>query len=674
MPSTRVVRSACPLDCPDTCSLQITTDGDEIVRVDGDRRNPVTAGFICAKVRNLARHVHSDERILRPAFRDGPRGSGSFVDVSWDEALDRIAGTLAEVRDTRGGEAILPLSYGGSNGDLSQDTTDARLFRRLGASRLARTVCAAPTTAARTGMFGSMPGVAYEDVAEARLVVLWGVNPSATGIHLVPWIREAQKRGARLVVVDPRRIPLAAGADLHLAVRPGTDLPVALSLLRWLFHNDGADRDFLARATTGADELERRAEPWTLERAAATSGVPASDLETLARWWRDTAPALVRCGWGQERNRNGGSSSAAILALPVVAGKMGVRGGGWSASNSGAWKHGPLSLGHPSIEAEPEPQTRVVNMNRVGRALLDAEPPIAALFVYNCNPMMTLPDQERVRRGLARDDLFTVAFDAVWTDTARMADVVLPATTFVEHREIRRGYGAFVLQDAAPVIPPVGEARSNVDVFADLVRRLGLEVPGEATTADALADELLGTPQTRRLAEELTEDPFIAVPDCGTRSVQMVDVRPGTPDGRIHLVPAHLDAEAPGGLFAYREDPGTAGAPLALVSPADRHLVTSTFGQLRTAPGAVDVHPDDARARGIENGDRVRLHNELGEVVCRARVTDAVRPGVLCLIKGLWARHTENGATSNALVPDTLTDLAGGACFNDARVEIERLD
>jgi len=666
----RHLESACPLDCPDACSLDVTVADGRVVAVGGSERNPVTGGYICAKVRRYPEHMYGPSRLLHPAVRAGRKGAGEFRPVSWDEALDLVARRLVEVRDGRGGEGILPLSYGGSNGYLSQDTTDARLFHRLGASRLLRTVCAAPSGRAAMGLYGKMPGIAYPDYAHAKLVVVWGMNPSVSGIHLVPYILEAQRRGAKLVVVDPRRTRLAERADLHLAPRPGTDLPIALSVIRWLFAEGRADRRFLAEHAHGADELARRAEPWTFDRAAAESGVEAVDLETFARTYADASPAALRCGWGPERNRNGGSAIAAILALPAVAGKFGVRGGGYTLSNSGAWKE----IDGLAAARAPEPATRAVNMNRLGAALAErGQGSVDLLFVYDANPLMTLPDQERVRGGLEREDLFTVVFDPVLTDTARYADVVLPAATFLERTELSRGYGAIVLQRAEAVVPAHGEARPNHEVFAELCRRTGVARPDDPETAEEIERALLASsPRGERLAADLGRDRIAYLPE-GPAPVSFVDAFPRTPDRRIHLVPEPLDAETPHGLYHYQPDPSGSAFPLALISPATDRTISSTLGELHRADVPIALHPDDAAPRGLRDGDRVRVYNNLGAVRCRVRVDESLRPGVAFLPKGLWSHHTESGTTANALAPDTLTDLAGGACFNDARVEVERL-
>lgn len=662
---TELRRSACPLDCPDACSLVVEVDGDRVVSIDGDERNPLTAGFICAKVRNFARHLGCDERLGDPLVRTGPKGAASFAKVSWEVALELVASRLGAVARDHGGEAILPLCYGGSNGALSQDGTDARLFRRLGASRLARTVCAAPSGAAAMGLYGKMPGIALPDYERAALTVLWGCNPSASGIHLVPPLRRAQAAGAKLVVVDPRRTPLARAADLHLAIRPGTDLPVALALARWLFAHDRADLDFLARHAAEVDEFRARAEPWTIERAAAVAEIDGADLERLAQLYADTSPAAIRCGWGPERNRNGGSAIAAVLALPAIAGKFGVRGGGYTMSNGRA-----LALDGEAAIAEPEVATRVVNMNQVGR-LLDAGRAggVHALFVYNCNPLATLPDQNAVRRGLGRGDLFTVVFDQVMTDSARYADVVLPATTFLEHDELRSGYGAMAVQRARPVVRPFGRARPNYAVFAELCARLGLARPDDVSDADDLVEAILAhSALPADTTASLAADDLVTL---ASPRVQFVDEFPRTPDGRIHLVPAELDREAGGQLYRYRDDPGTVAHPLALISPALGRQVSSTFGQLDRRPAALHMHPSDAVARGLTDGARVRVYNDLGEVRCLLAIDGDMRPGVVGLAKGLWAHHTDNGASANALCSDALADLGGGATFNDARVQVD---
>ena len=665
-PPDVTVETACPLDCPDGCSLSVSVRDGRIVEIDGSDRNPSTRGYICAKVRKFDQRIYGDTRVRFPMARRGPKGSGQFARVSWDQAIEAIAQAIERTRETAGAESILPFCYGGSNGLLTQDATDMVFFRRLGASRLLRTVCAAPTGAANMGLYGKMPSVSYLDYPHAKLIVMWGMNPSASGIHALPFIKEAQRNGAALVVIDPRATPLSGTADLHLAVRPGTDLPIALALHRVLFEEGHADLAFLDEHTTGADTLRVRAAEWTIERTADVAGVPASDLRRFADLYAATNPALVRCGWGVERNRNGGSAAAAILALPAVGGKFGVRGGGYAMSNSASW-----GFSRPWLDETPEPPTRAINMNQLGRVLTDPpDPPVNLLFVYNCNPAATMPDQARVLRGLAREDLFTVVFEQVMTDTAHFADVVLPATTFFEGYDFSRAYGPISLQLSRPVIDPVGEARSNADVFADLGRRLGLFDEDEARgELDTLLTILGGLPES--IGDPL-RDTGVATAPWGGAPVQFVDVLPRTADRKAHLCPEALDREAPLGLYGYQADPGTQDFPLALISPASERTVSSTLAELPRPEVKLLLHPDDAGARGISDDDEVRVWNTWGEVICRAQVGAWTRPGTAVLPKGLWRRHTLNGFTANALAPDTLTDLGGGACFNDARVQVAR--
>jgi anaerobic selenocysteine-containing dehydrogenase len=661
-----VVDTACPLDCPDACTLAVTVQRGRVINIDGSRKNPVTDGYICAKVRKFTERVYGHDRLLYPALRRGRKGEGKFKRVPWDEALELIVDRFQAARDRHGAESILPYSYGGSNGLLTQDNLDAQLWRRFGTSRLARTLCAAPTGAANMALYGKMPSVTYEDYPEAALIVLWGVNPSVSGIHLVPHVREAQRRGATLIVVDPRTTPLARMADVHLAVRPGTDVAVALAMHRRLFEQGGADTAFLQAHARGADQLRERADPWTIARAAEVAGVDPAALETMATLYAERSPALIKCGWGLERNRNGGNAAMAVLALPAVGGKFGVRGGGFSMSNSASWGIEPRWIG------TPEPATRVVNMNRLGRALTEYDdPPVDVLFVYNCNPAATAPDQRRVLQGLGRDDLFTVVFEQVMTDTALYADLVLPATTFLEGYDVAKAYGPISMNLARPVIDAVGEARSNADVFGELCGRLGLLADGEPTgELDVMLrvfDRLPGT-----IGADLTAGAQPS-PSFGAKPVQFVNVFPNTVDRKIDLFPATLEASAPEGLYRFQSDPATTRHPLALISPASDRTISSTLAELPRPDVKLLMHPDDAGARGLAEGDLVRVFNDLGEVHCPLAVAPSIRPGTVSLPKGLWRRSTRNGFTATALVPDTLTDLGGGACFNDARVEVASL-
>jgi len=664
-PPESTVSTACPLDCPDACTLDVTVRGGRVTKIDGSTENHITNGYICAKVRRFHERVYGEDRLLYPAVRRGAKGAGQFKRVAWDDALELIAEKFQAARTSGGAETILPLCYGGSNGFLTQDYADAILFRRFATSRLLRTVCAAPTGAANLGLYGKMSSVSYEDVPDAEMIIVWGVNPSVSGIHIMPFIKEARDKGAFIVVIDPRATPLARQADVHLAVRPGTDLPVALSIHRYLFEEGHAAQAFLDEHTNGAAALREKARPWTFERAAEVSGVDTAQLRNIAERYARTSPALVKCGWGLERNRNGGSAAAAVLALPAVGGKFGVRGGGYMMSNSTAWDI------ERSWLADQEPPTRAVNMNKVGRILTEPEGlPVNVLFVYNCNPVAILPDQRRVIRGLEREDLFTVVFDQVLTDTAMYADVVLPATTFLEHYDFARGYGPITLQLGKPVIDVVGESRSNTDVFMDLARRLDLSVDGDpADELEAMLGVLGELPQ--KVGDDL-RDRWKAEPPHGGRPIQFVDVFPKTTDRKVNLFPADLDTQAPIGLYGYQPDPATTEFPLALISPASERTISSTLGELSRPEVRLEMNPEDAGTRGIRQGDAIRAWNALGEMRISASISPLIKRGTVAVPKGVWRRNTKNGYTSNAMVPDSLSDLGGGACFNDARVQVEK--
>ncbi len=656
-------RTTCTLDCPDTCTLDVTVRDGELAGIEGSPGYAVTDGFICGKVRGFAQHVRHDARLLYPMRRTGSKGSGMFERISWDDAIDAIASALRDLRERWGGETILPYHYGGSNGLLSDGLLDHLFFARLGATRMEKTLCAAPTTAVALGMYGKMPGVAFEDFAEARCIVMWGGNPKVSHVHLVPFIKEARRRGAFVAVVDPVRTFAATEADLHLPVLPGADLPLALALIRYWSKWDALDIGFLERHTTGADVLLEQAEMWTLELAGAATGVPPRHIERLAREYAERSPAVIRCGWGPERNRNGGQAVAAILAMPALLGKFGVRGGGYTMSNSGA-----VRFDRDEVLGPVEWSTRSLNQTQLGRQLAgELSPSVRALFVYNCNPVATVPEQNAVVAGLRREDLYTVVFDQVMTDTAQYADIILPATTFLEHWDVRVGYGRYAVGLARPAIEPRGEAKSNLEVFGLLGRAMGFSDDAFGWTQERTARRVLEALRTQDGgALEPVDDGITwlpAFPDA--TPIQFGTVLPPTPDRRVHLSPEVL------GPAPYRWEPVPPERyPLTLISPATSKMVNSTMGQYALPELYVEIHPDDALARGIVNGDRVCVLNDLGEVACRAWVTDRVRVGVVLIPKGAWRAASENGATATALCPAHVNDVAGGACYNDARVEV----
>lgn len=659
----KTLSTTCIMDCPDTCALEVSVEDGRLHSISGSRDHGVTNGFICDKVRQYGKRVYHPDRLLHPIRRSGPKGSDQYDPIGWDEAIDEIAGRFASIREEYGGEAILPYHYGGSNGLLSDGGLDALYFARLGASRLDKTICAVPTTEVATGMYGKMPGVPFEDYPRASAIIIWGANPKASNIHLVPFLRKAKSNGAFIAVVDPWNHFSDNEIDLHLPVRPGTDLPLALAMIRLWRETGRLDERFLSEQADGVESLLEQADRWTTDAAAAETGVQAEDIETLARNYADASPAVIRCGWGPERNRNGGQAIAAILAMPSLMGKFGVPAGGYTMSNTGAMK-----IDDERVYGRDEWRTRLLNMTQLGEILTgDPSPPVKGLFVYNCNPAVTVPDQTAVLRGLARDDLFTVVFEQVMTDTARYADIVLPNTTFLEQHDVRVGYGNFVVGGIRPVIDAVGEAKPNDEVFSLLARAAGFEdepFTWDSETHMRRVTEAVSLEGRAANVETLVAGQLDGV-DFPGGAIQMGTILPRTEDGRIHLTPSVL------GPSPYRYERADDNSyPLALISPANNKMVSSTLGEFNYPVLAISVNPVDAEDRGIENGDGVRVFNDLGEVLCEAHIESRVRAGVVSMPKGAWRKASQNGMTSTALCPTHLNVVGGAACFNDARVEV----
>lgn len=661
----KTLPTSCIMDCPDTCALEVTVDGGRVQKIGGRSTNGGAPGFICDKVRQYGKRIYHPDRILHPMRRDGAKGSDAWLRISWHEAIAEITERFEGIRQEWGGEAILPYHYGGSNGYLSDGGMDRLYFTRLGASQLEKTICAVPTTLVARGMYGRMLGVPFADFPQARAIIIWGANPKASNIHLVPYLREAKRNGAFIAVVDPWNRFSDNEIDLHLPVLPGADLPLALSMIR-LWHEAGElDQGFLDEHADGVEALLEQADRWTLEAAAAESGVRADDIRTLARIYAETSPAVIRCGWGLERNRNGGQAVAAVLAMPALLGKFGVHGGGYALSNRGA-----ITLDSDRVYGDTASQTRSINMTQIGEALTgDLDPPLKGLFVFNCNPAATVPDQNAVLRGLAREDLFTVVHEQVMTDTARLADIVLPATTFFEQHDLRAGYGRYMVGGIRPVIEAMGEAEPNDEVFARLARAMGCD--DEPFTWDGethlrkVAEHLRleGRPADVEALAEGRPDVF----EFSDGAVQMDTILPRTHDGRIHLTPPDLGPR-PYHFEAVRD----AAHPLALISPANNKMISSTLGEFNYPKLYVSLNPADAEPRGIADGDAVRVFNDLGEVLCRVRIDPRLRIGVASMPKGAWRKSSMNGMTSTALCPTHTNVVGGAACFNDARVEVAR--
>ncbi|MGF1595455.1 MAG: molybdopterin-dependent oxidoreductase [Acidimicrobiales bacterium] len=658
--------TTCTLDCPDACSLAVTVTDGRITKVDAGPGNPLTDGWICAKVKRHARRVYSPDRVMTPLIRTGPKGAGQFRPASWDEALELVAERMQAAFAEVGPEAVVAFTYNSSAAVLEANSLTDACFASLGTTSAAHTICAATVTASWVSVFGSMVSADPVDVADSRLIVVWGANPTVSNTHFPPLVRRATDAGAELVVIDPRRTPMAKRADQHLAVRPGTDVALALAIANRWADTGRIDRAFVEAHAEGADELLAAAAEWPVARAAVVCGIGADQIEWLADRWAATAATMLRIGWGQERNSNGGAACRAILALPVLAGTFTVPGSGVIYATGVAdvkpQRRWPESARRGARSGErPE-----VNMHQIGRWLApDAGTPYRVLFVQGANPALMCPDTAAVDRALARNDVFTVVHDQVLTDTTRYADVVLPATTSFEIDDVATSYGTFMVQPVRAVIDRVGEARSNDEVGVGLARALGL-----------VGDD--GGPWT---APPVTA----AVADTGPRPAASHRQFEGSlpHDGRARLVDP---VEGP-----PRYVPVTAAEPLTLISPASSNMVNSVFGEFQSPTPVIRLHPDDAAARRLTAGQPVRVFNAQGAITVDLAVSDETRPGVAVIPKGIWRRNFTaptvggvepdgggdgigrvGGATgTNVLTPATGDPLAQGACFNDTRVEVE---
>ena len=666
--------SVCPLDCPDTCSLSVAVESDRIVEVRGSRANPYTAGVICAKVaRDFPAIANGEGRLLTPLRRTGRKGEGRFEPISWEEALDVIHARFTAVIAAHGPQAILPLNYAGPHGMLAYASMDLRFFHKLGATLLDRKpLCGGIRTEAWLGTFGAVPGIPPEQVALSKLVIAWGNNVTWSNLHLMPVINKARRRGGKLVVVDPKRTKIAEQADLHLALRPGTDVILAWSITNELERLGGLDHAFIERHVQGFEAYMERARRISLADAERITGVPRAQITQLAEWYHALSPAAISVGNGLERNQNGGSGIRAIFALPALAGKLGVPGGGLVNGASFAFPKTMARLQRPDLAPAG---TRTVNIVDVGAHLLDPslEPPIKALFIYNHNPVVVHPDQNRLRRALLREDLFIVGADVVMTDSMASCDIVLPASSHFEYDDLYPAYGQHWLQRAEPVIRPRGESLPNTEIFRRLAARFGFDGPIFEASDALLMDDAMDSSDPRLGGVRpslLPTERALAMAIHGEEAVLFKNVFPRTPSGRVELASAYLEEKYGRLLPDYR--PYESSYPLILISPASDRRITSTFGGLKASqdPPPLEMHPEDARARGLVDGAAVKIWNDLGEIHLRLKVTEAVRPGVVSTFKGGWLRTSDNGQTVSALCPGHHADISGGACFNDTRVEV----
>ena len=675
MASDLIVKaSVCPLDCPDTCSLSVTVAHDEVVEVRGSKVNPLTRGAICSKVANYyPEFVHGADRLHTPLKRVGAKGSGQFKTISWSEAISTIHEKVSAKIDQFGPQTVLPLNYAGPHGLLAGESMSARFFHRLGASLLKRRpLCGGIRSEAYQYTYGSVPGIPLQQVANSKLIIVWGNNATACNLHLMRQINKARHAGARLVVIDPKRTRVAEQADLHLAVKPGTDVVLALSIARALDELGAIDHDFVEMHVLGYDAFRDVAAQFSIADAARICGLTDTDIHQLVGWYSTLNPAVIAWGNGLERNQNGGSGIRAIAALPAIAGKFGVEGGGLVAAASNAFPKTSERLLRPDLIP---PGTRTFNILDVSTLLLDADldPPVDALFIYNHNPVIVHPNQNLMKQALVRDDLFIVGIDIVMTDSMKYADIVLPACSHFEHDDIFAAYGQQYLQRAEPVIPPVGMSLPNTEIFRRLASVFGFDEDCFKASDLELMNEALDGSDDRmkgHLPSELPTDLALKMTIDGEEPILFKNIFPDTASGKVELYSEFLKTKYGLPLPRYRSL--NSDYPLTLISPSSEKRITSTFGGVKDcdATPVLEMHPNDAAARNLSDGTTVKLSNDLGEVFLPLSITDAVRPGCVYSTKGAWFKTSPNQQTVSALAPQSKADLAEGACFNDTRVEV----
>jgi len=683
LPRDATVLGACPHDCPDTCSLVTTVRDGIALRVQGNPAHPQTGGVLCTKVSRYTERSYHPERLLQPLRRAGPKGSGRFEPVGWDEALDDIARRLRAIA-ARDPQAILPYSYAGTMGLVQGESLAARFFHRLGASRLDRTICSAAGTAGVVHTLGAKQGMRVEHFAGARLILIWGGNPVGSSLHFWRYAQEAKRQGARLVCIDPRRSETADKCHEHLALLPGSDAALAYALMHELIRHDWLDHDYLARHTLGWEALRERALQWPPARAAQACGLPVAQIEALARdigrCFEQREPVAIRLNYGMQRARGGGNAVRAVACLPALIGAWRHRSGGLLLSSSGSFPVRHEVLQRPDLlRRSSVAQPRLLNMSTIGDDLQRPASPgfgprIEALIVYNSNPVAVAPDAGRVAAGFAREDLFTVVLEQFQTDTADLADYILPATTQLEHWDVHYSYGHTDVLLNRPAIAPLGQARPNTEVFRALAARLGFDEPCFGDDDEALCRQAYGEAVD---FDTLLRQGFAPLP---LPEAPFAEGGFPTPSGRCEFFSARLAAQGHDGLpqvLPNFEPPGSdARHPLAMISPPARHFLNSSFvnvKSLRDAEGEplLDIHPLDADRRGIAEGALVRVFNDRGNYHCRARVSERVRPGVVVGLGIWWRKLGLRGTNVNDLTSQRLTDLGAGPTFYDCLVEVE---
>jgi anaerobic selenocysteine-containing dehydrogenase len=701
----KVVHGACPHDCPDACGVLITVEDGRAIRIQGDPAHPMTRGFLCAKVAKYLDRVYSPDRVLYPMRRVQPKGQGQgdasdFVRITWDEAFAAIISRFQSISSEFGPEAILPYSYGGTLGMLNNSGMAHRFFYRLGASQLNRTICATAGGDALVTVVGRKMGTEPEQFRDSRYIIAWGANIHGNNIHLWPFIEEARRKGAKLVVIDPYKTRTARSADWYLPINPGTDAALALAMMHVIINENLYDSDYVSRYTHGFEQLKQRVQEYPPSRVAQWTGISASDIEKLAREYATVRPSVIRVNYGVQRAQNGGTAVRAIAMLPCITGSWKEVGGGLQLSTSGSFFLNDKAIERPDLMLRSPlgRAARIVNMSALGKALNELDsPPVKAIFVYNSNPAVVAPNHNQVIRGFLRPDLFTVVHEQFFTDTTRYADIVLPATTFFEHKELQKSYGHYYLQVSNQAIAPLGECKSNTELFSELAQRFGFPEPCFRQTVDEMIDEALWTGQQNRPAplqpitrERLEQEGHIRLnlPGAASEDGNAAPFLPfaegnfATASGKAELYSEALAAQGLDPVASFvppvesRHTEQAKQFPLELLARKADNFLNTSFANLESLqklerPELLEMNSADAMRRGINDGDWVRVFNHRGEVRLRAHVNGSVQPGVVAT-RLTWAKFAPDGKSINALTSETLTDIGGGATFYSCLVEVER--
>jgi anaerobic selenocysteine-containing dehydrogenase len=689
--TTSIVRATCPHDCPDTCALLVTVEDGVATQVRGDPDHPTTAGVLCTKVSRYTDRTYHKDRLLHPMKRVGRKGEGRFERISWDEALDTIASKLKAVA-ARDPQAILPYSYAGTMGLVQGESMAARFFNKLGASLLDRTICASAGGAGYKYTVGARIGTDVEQFQNARLILIWGGNPIASNLHFWMRAQEAKRRGAKLIAIDPYRSLTAEKCHQHIALLPGTDAALALGMMHVLIKENLVDEDYIARHTIGYEALKERAAEWTPQRTAETCGISAEEVEQLARDYGSLAtqgePVAIRINYGLQRVRGGGMAVRNIACLPALVGAWRHAAGGVQLSSSDTFPKNGAALQHPELLKK---QVRTINMSTIGDALLeDASPEfgpkIEAVIVYNSNPVAVAPESPKVERGFAREDLFTVVLEHFQTDTADYADIVLPATTQLEHTDIHATYGHLYMMANNPAIAPLGESKPNTEFFRLLAQRMGFDDPCFHESDDEIAAQAFNAKDTRAVHFDWDSLKRKGWQKLNAPDAPFAEGGFATPSGKCEFYSERMKADGLDPLPTYiapyesrASNPELAKRyPLAMISPPARNFLNSTFvnvQSLRDTEGEphLDIHPADAAQRGIEDGNQVRIFNDRGSFVAKARVTDKAREGLVVGLSIWWRKFAADGKNANEVTSQRLTDMGNAPTFYDVLVQVEKV-